>query len=118
MPVPPPGARRDARRIRRLHPLGLRIVVRILKDPAVTDSGLYLPEGARDAAQESVLAEVLEVASAVDTLTDEETNISGVPLKSTVLIPKTAGIRVPWDDSLRLVETREVLALVDEFTLS
>jgi len=108
----------DMRRIRKVHPLGLRVVVKLVKDSNVTDTGLYLPEGAKESMQESVLAKVIEVASAVDAHTDEETNVSGIPLKSTVLIPKTAGIKVPWDDSLRIVETREVLALVDEICLT
>jgi len=109
---------REVRRIRKVHPLGLRVVVRILKDANVTDTGLYLPEGAKESMQESVLAEVVEVASAVDSDTEEETNVSGIPLKSTVLIAKTAGVRVPWDENLRIVDTRDVLAMVDEITLT
>ncbi|MFN4894658.1 MAG: co-chaperone GroES [Pseudomonadota bacterium] len=106
------------RPMRRLHPLGLRVVARIVKDSNVTDGGLYLPEGAKEAAQESVLAQVIEVASAVDTRTEEETNISGIPLGSMVLIPKAVGVKVPWDDSLRIIDTREILALVDEIRLT
>jgi co-chaperonin GroES (HSP10) len=109
---------REVRRIRKVHPLGLRVVVQILKDANVTDAGLYLPEGAKESMQESILAEVIEVASAIDSETEEETNVSGIPLKSTVLIPKTAGVRVPWDDSLRIVDTLDVLALVDEILLT
>ncbi len=108
----------DKRQIRRVHPLGLRVLVRIKKDLNVTDSGLYLPEGAKEAMQESIVAEVIEVASALDSDTSEETNVSGVPLGSTVLIPKTVGVRVPWDEELRIVETREILALVDEISLT
>ncbi len=108
----------EKRRIRRVHPLGLRVLVRIQKDLNVTDSGLYLPEGAKEALQESIVAEVIEVASAVDSDTSEETNVSGIPNGSTVLIPKNAGVRVPWDDELRIVETREILALVDEISLT
>ena len=81
-------------------------------------SGLYLPEGAKESMQESVVAQVIEVASAVDTETSEETNVSGIPHGATVLIPKMVGVRVPWDDELRIVETREVLALVDEIPLT
>lgn len=108
----------EKRQIRRLHPLGLRVVVSIQRDANVTDSGLYLPEGAKEAMQESIVAKVIEVASALDSDTAEETNVSGIPLGSTVLIPKSAGVRVPWDDDLRIVETREVLALVDEISLT
>jgi hypothetical protein len=35
-------------------------------------------------------------------------------LGSFVLIPKKAGVRVPWDENLRLIDVREVLATVDE----
>ncbi len=108
----------EKRQIRRVHPLGLRVLVRIQKDLNVTDSGLYLPEGAKEAMQESIVAEVIEVASAVDSDTSEETNVSGIPNGSTVLIPKNAGVRVPWDDELRIVETREILALVNEISLT
>lgn len=101
-----------------MHPLGLRVLVRIQKDLNVTDSGLYLPEGAKEAMQESIVAEVIEVASAVDSDTSEETNVSGIPNGSTVLIPKNAGVRVPWDEELRIVETREILALVNEISLT
>lgn len=106
------------RPIRRLHPLGFRVVARIVKDSNVTDSGLYLPEGAKETMQESILAEVIEVASTVDSRTDEETNVSGIPLGSLVLIPKTLGIKVPWDEDLRIIDTREILALVDEIALT
>lgn len=113
-----PAFEPSQRQIRRLHPLGLRVVARIQRDSNVTDSGLYLPEGARESAQESVVAQVIEVASAVDSDTSEETNVSGVPLGATILFPKNVGVRVPWDDDLRIVETREILALVDEISLS
>jgi co-chaperonin GroES (HSP10) len=108
----------NARPMRRLHPLGFRVVVRIVKDSNVTDSGLYLPEGAKENMQESILAEVIEVASTMDSRTEEETNVSGIPLGSLVLIPKTLGIKVPWDEELRIIDTREILALVDEIALT
>lgn len=105
------------RRIRKIHPLGFRVVVRVLKDANVTDAGLYLPEGAKQSMMESLLAEVVEVASAFEEHTDEETNVSGIPLGAQVLIAKNAGIKVPWDDDLRVVETKDVLAIVDEISL-
>jgi co-chaperonin GroES (HSP10) len=108
----------QGRPMRRLHPLGFRVVARIVKDSNVTDSGLYLPEGAKETMQESILAQVIEVASTVDSRTDEETNVSGIPLGSLVLIPKNQGIKVPWDEDLRIIDTREILALVDEITLT
>lgn len=106
-----------AKVMRRISPLGFRIVVKIRNVDNVTDAGLYLPEGAKAAGQESLIAEVIEVASASDNQTDEETNISGVPLNSMVLIAKDAGVKVPWDDSLRIVDTKDVLGIVHEVRL-
>lgn len=105
------------RTFRSIHPLGFRVVVRIRKEEAVTDSGLYLPEGAKTAQQESVLGEVVEVASAIEMDTggqEEEVNVSGVPAGSLVLLPKDVGIKVPWDEDLRIVETKQILAIVNE----
>jgi co-chaperonin GroES (HSP10) len=104
--------------MRRIHPLGLRVVARVVKESNISSGGLYLPEGAKEATQESVLAQVIEVASAVDSRTDEETNVSGIPLGAMVLIPKTVGVRVPWDEELRIIDTREVLAVIDEISLT
>lgn len=108
----------SSRRIRRISPLGYRVVVRIDKTPNVTDAGLYLPEGAKEAMQESTLCEVIEVASATDLSTHEETNVSGIPLGAQVLIPRNAGVRVPWEDSIRIVDTKDILAVVEEAVIS
>lgn len=108
----------EGRRVRRINPLGMRVVVRICRESNQTEGGLYLPEGAKQAMLDSVLAEVIEVASAVDSHTDEETNVSGIPLGAIILIPKTAGVRVSWDEYLRIVETRDVLAIVEEIALT
>jgi co-chaperonin GroES (HSP10) len=94
------------------------VVVKFEKEPNMTETGLYLPEGARNALQEALICEVIEVASATDVTTYEETNVSGIPLGARVLIPKNSGTKVPWDDSLRIVDTKDILALVDEVTLS
>jgi co-chaperonin GroES (HSP10) len=93
-------------------------VARVVKESNISTGGLYLPDGAKEATQESVLAQVIEVASAVDSRTDEETNVSGIPLGAMVLIPKTVGVRVPWDEDLRIIDTREVLAVIDEISLT
>lgn len=102
------------KRIRKVSPLGMRVLVRIEKDTNMTETGLYLPEGAKNSMQESILGQVVEVALAHDSLSDEETNVSGIPLGARVLISKHAGTKIPWDEELRLVETKEVLAMVDE----
>lgn len=108
----------DARRIRKVSPLGMRVLVAIRREPNQTDSGLYLPEGAKTNMQESLLAEVLEVASACDAGSeDEETNISGIPQGSLVLIPKNAGTKIPWDEERRIVDSKDILAIVNELSL-
>ena len=107
----------EGRRIRRVSPLGLRVLVAIRKEGNQTESGLYLPEGAKSNMQESVLAEVLEVASATDSRSGLETNISGIPMGAIVLISKEAGIKLPWDEYKRLVDTKDILAIVSELSL-
>lgn len=102
------------RTFRAIHPMGFRVLIKLRPESNMTEGGLYLPEGAKSTLQESILGEVEEVASAVDSDTDEETNISGIPLGALVLIPKKAGITVPWDESLRIVEVKDVLAVVSE----
>jgi co-chaperonin GroES (HSP10) len=103
--------------VRRINPIGMRVVVLIQKDSNQTEGGLYLPEGAKQNMAESLLAKVIEVASAHDSHTDEDTNVSGIPLGATVLILKTAGVKVPWDEDLRIVETKEVLATIEEIAV-
>ena len=107
-----------SRRIRKVSPLGMRVLVAIKKEANVTDTGLYLPEGSRSSTSESILAEVIEVASAMDDHSEEETNVSGIPLGATVLIRKDAGVRIPWDENLRIVDTKDILCLVNEISLS
>lgn len=106
-----------SKQVRRINPLGMRVVVRIRKEGNQTEGGLYLPEGAKQAMAESVLAEVIEVASAIDDHTDEETNVSGIPLGAIVLLGKDAGVKVPWDEQLRIVETKHILAIVNEINI-
>lgn len=113
-----PLRRTESKRIRKLNPMGMRVVVLLRKDANVSEGGLYLPEGAKEAAQESLIAEVLEVASAIDADTEEETNVSGIPLGATVLIPRGAGVKVPWDESLRIVETKDILAVINEISIT
>ena len=112
------GNLKEHRTIHHVNPLGLRILVRIPDSSSRTDGGLYLPETAKDSLHESVIAEVVSVAQAVDSDTEEEANISGIPLGAMVLIEKEVGIKVPWDDSLRIVETQDVLATVEKIELS
>ena len=106
------------RTIHSINPLGMRVLVRVSKNHDVTEGGLYLPEGAKDSMAESYLAEVIEVASAIDDETHEEANVSGIPLGAHVLVPKGVGVKVPWDDCLRIVETKDVLAIVEKMSLT
>jgi len=96
----------------------MRVLVRIRRDSNQTETGLYLPQGAKESTEESLIGEVLEVASAIDDDTSEETNISGIPSGALILIPRGAGVKIPWDEELRIVDTKDVLALVDEVSLS
>ena len=41
-------------------------------------------------------------------------NVSGVPNAARVLFRKESGVRVPWDDSLRILDVKDVLATVEE----
>lgn len=107
----------QTRKIRKVNPIGFRVLVRVLKDSNVSDGGLYLPEGAKQNMMESLLVKVVEVASVTDTHTDDETNVSGIPLHALVLIGKDAGVRVPWDENLRIVDTKNVLAVVNEISI-
>lgn len=110
--------------VRHIKPLGPRVLVRIRKLDDQTATGLFLPAGAKEEHDDAVYAEVVEVARGearfvgVEEDDDKRStlgeNVSGIPLASFVLIPKKAGVRVPWDDQLRLVDVREVLATVDE----
>ena len=105
---------------RNINPLGMRVVVKIRKEESKTDSGLYLPEGSKQAQQDSLLGEVIEVASAVETNLSgeqEDVNVSGIPIGALVLIPREVGIKVPWDEELRIVETKQILAIVTEYDL-
>lgn len=105
-------------RIQHVSPLGMRVLVRLRRDDNRTDTGLYLPEGSKQALQESLVGQVIEVASAVDQDTHEEANVSGIPNGSLVLIPKNVGVKIPWDDSLLLVDTKDVLAIIHDVAVS
>lgn len=124
-----PGSELDRPRkiTRYVQPLGPRVLVRIIKDANRLDSGLFLPEGAKDEHAQAILGEVMEVArtmpKSVSLLEDDEdhdesedalgVNVSGIPLGANVLFPKDKGVKVPWDESLRLLEVRQILALVE-----
>ena len=103
--------------VRHIMPLGPRVLVKVIALDDRADSGLYLPQGAKERAQESLYGEVVEVARAETSDPEHEgfgVNVAGVPHGAKVIFAKTAGVKVPWDDELRLLETKEVLATVGE----
>jgi len=105
------------RMVRHIMPLGPRVLVRVLPDDDRAESGLYLPQGAKERSQEALFGEIVEVARAETSDTNAGgfgVNVAGVPNGVKVLFQKTAGVKVPWDENLRLLETKEVLATVDE----
>jgi co-chaperonin GroES (HSP10) len=133
---PPEPPRRVSRHIQ---PLGPRVLVRVVKSPDRSDAGLFLPQGVKDDNAMALLGEVVEVARTMpkaDALADETeldddyddgndddderadfgTNVSGIPLGANVLFEKERGVVVPWDETLRIIEVRFILAIVDIIT--
>ena len=82
-----------------------------------TDAGLYLPAGAKEAHDEASYGKVVEVARDRPTTAEAGENVSGVPHGSHVLFRKEAGVRVPWDDRLRLIDVKDILATVEELNV-
>ena len=108
---------RPRKQHRLILPLGMRILVRLIRDEDRTDAGLYLPAGAKEAHDEASYGEVIEVARDRPTSDDVAENVSGVPHGAHVLFRKEAGVRVPWDDRLRLIDVKDILATVEEVTV-
>ena len=95
-------------------PLGMRVLVEVIRIEERTDAGLYLPAGAKEAQDEALYGKVVEVARDRPTTNDVAENVSGVPHGAHVLFRKEAGVRVPWDDRLRLIDVKDILATVEE----
>ena len=106
--VPPPPKHRL------ILPLGMRVLVQLVVDDDRTDSGLYLPAGAKEAQDDAHYGKVIEVARDRPTTDEATENVSGVPHGAFVLFRKDAGVRVPWDDRLRIIDVKDVLATVEE----
>jgi len=123
---------RPARVSRHVQPLGPRVLVRVCKSPDRSETGLFLPQGVKDDNAMALMGEVVEVARTMpksETFEDDEDdedddehpdllgkNVSGIPLGSNVLFEKERGIAIPWDETLRILEVRYVLAIVDIIT--
>jgi co-chaperonin GroES (HSP10) len=92
----------------------MRVLVEMVPINERTDAGLYLPAGAKEAQDEAFYGKVIEVARDRPTSDDVTENVSGVPLNAFVLFRKEAGVRVPWDDRLRVIDVKDILATVEE----
>ncbi len=107
---------KPAKTHRLILPLGMRVLVQIMRgaNDERTDAGLYLPAGAKEAQDEALYGKVIEVARDRPTTDVATENVSGVPHGAHVLFRKDAGVRVPWDDRLRVIDVKDVLATVEE----
>lgn len=105
---------KPAKAHRLILPLGMRVLVQIIRDEERTDAGLYLPAGAKEAQDDALYGKVIEVARDRPTTDEATENVSGVPHGAHVLFRKDAGVRVPWDDRLRVIDVKDVLATVEE----
>jgi co-chaperonin GroES (HSP10) len=99
-------------------PLGMRVLVQLVHDEDRTDAGLYLPQGAKELQDDAHYGKVIEVARDRPTTDEATENVSGVPHGAFVLFRKDAGVRVPWDDRLRIIDVKDVLATVEEVMAS
>ncbi len=99
-------------------PFGFRVLVKVIKDEDRSEGGLYLPQGAKEETQEAMYGAVIEVARDKPTTEEMAENVSGVPSNAKVLFKKESGVRVPWDDSLRLLDVKDILATVEEHSSS
>ena len=108
------GGDRRKKTHRLILPLGMRVLVQVLRDEDRTDAGLYLPAGAKEAQDQAMYGKVIEVARDKPTTDVAAENVSGIPNGANVLFKKEAGVRVPWDDRLRVLDVKDVLATVEE----
>jgi co-chaperonin GroES (HSP10) len=125
---------RPPRVSRHIQPIGPRVLIRIIRGQDRSESGLYLPAGSKESNAEALLGEVIEVARTqpsssskkilIETDEDEDgasrydlgANVSGIPVGAQVLFAKDKGLSVPWDETLRLLAVRYILAIVQTIT--
>ncbi len=94
------------------------MLVQVVKIEERTDAGLFLPAGAKEAHDDALYGKVVEVARDRPNTDDISENVSGVPHGAFVLFRKEAGVRVPWDERLRLIDVKDILATVEEVDAS
>jgi len=99
-------------------PLGLRVLVQVITLEERTDAGLFLPAGAKELHDDAHYGKVIEVARVQPSSDQASENVSGVPNGAFVLFRKEAGVRVPWDDRLRLIDVKDILATVEELDIA
>ena len=100
---------------RHVRPLGPRVLVRLIPGGDRSAGGLFLPPGAKDALTAAGYGEVVEVARTTPGgETERGLNVSGIPEGARVLFAKDKGLPVPWDEALRVLDVKDVVALVDE----
>jgi len=104
---------------RLINPLGMRVLVRLLPRDERSKAGLYLPANVTEEGTDALYGEVTEVARTHPEESQEldGTNVSGIPDGALILFAPGAGYRVPWDANLRIVDTKDVLATVEELRL-
>ena len=104
---------------RHVMPLGPRVLVRVIKSKDRTSTGLFLPPGSKDEIASAAYGKVVEVARAQAEEVDDGfgKNVSGVPEGSNILFSKDRGLPVPWDEELRILNTKDVVAVVEEIDL-
>jgi len=82
------GGDRRKKTHRLILPLGMRVLVQVLRDEDRTDAGLYLPAGAKEAQDQAMYGKVIEVARDKPTTDVEAENVSGIPNGANVLFKK------------------------------
>lgn len=104
-----------ATQTRHVMPLGPRVLVRLESGDDRTSGGLFLPAGAKESLAQAAYGTVVEVARVEEEGPDGfGRNVSGIPEGAKVLFPKDAGLPVPWDEELRVVDVKCIAAVVDE----
>ena len=97
-------------------PLGPRVLVRSSRVPTEQPQACFA-SGSKDDFAAAAYGKVIEVARADQSEDGFGTNVSGVPEGANILFEKSAGLPVPWDEDLRILSTKDVVAVVEEIDL-
>ena len=89
----------------KIEPLGTRVLIRPLEQETTTNSGIILPETAKEKPQQGV----------IEAVGDEEEMISGLAVGDKVLFPKYSGTEIKMDGVEYLImEEADVLARISD----